>query len=71
MMKLIRKLINKAIFSGRSDRSKSRSLLPWLNEVYTRLDNDLRCHRSAAEFQRHQHLFHVIILNLEYDYDNK
>jgi len=47
------------------------ALLLWLSEVYMRLDNDLRCHRSATEFQRHQHLFHGIILDLEYDYDNE
>jgi len=34
------------------------ALQPFLksHEVYTRLDKDLRCHRSAAKFQRLQHL---------------
>jgi len=47
------------------------ALLLWLSEVYMRLDSDLRCHRSSAEFQRLQHLSHVIIVDLDYDYDNE
>jgi len=51
MVKLIREIIDKAIFSGRSYNMES-ALLLWLSEVYMRLDSDdLRCHRSAAEFQ--------------------